>query len=88
MIDGLDSNKSSKLKSLRKYVELGASRWEVTLFSIFSIFFFVVIFLILDGSERFDWITWVDAMQTSLLFYILAVVTKLHYKLLGPKIGD
>ena len=85
MTDAQESKTSLKPKGLRKYLQFGVSRWDVTISGIVSLFFFVVFMRALEGVERYDWITWVDALQTSLLFYIVAIASNLHYKLLGSK---
>ena len=88
MTGAQETNTSSKPKGLRKLLQFGFSRWDFRISYIFFIVFAVVFIQALGGKERYNWITWIDALQTSLLFYILAVASSLHYKLLGSKNDD
>lgn len=85
MTNGPDTNTAPTPKGWRKHLQLRINRWDATISYLFSLFFIYVFVRNLLGEVDFDWITWVDAMQTGLLFYIMAVVSNLHYKLLDSK---
>lgn len=81
MTEQQDTNTSPELKGWRKYLQVRISRWDATISYTASFFFIFVLLRILLGDEDFNWITWVDALQTGLLCGILGVVFSLHYKL-------
>lgn len=85
MTDGQDTNTTPEPKGWRKKLQFGVSRFEVGLSVLFGIFFFGVFVYVFVKPEKLEWITWLDALQTYLLFWILATASSLHIKLIESK---
>ena len=86
MTNGPDTNTAPTPKGWREKFQFKVSRFEAGLNSLYGIFFLgVFMMILLFEPEQLEWITWLDALQTYLLFSILARVSSLHYKLIESK---